>query len=143
MPEKTLKIAAACLLDATGRLLIVRKRGTQMFILPGGKIEPDEAPLDALKRELHEELGLEMRSSSLQPLGHFYSRAANEPDHNVEADIFLGQLQDAITAKAEIEAFEWLVLDARHQYELAPLLREQVVPALLDQLIVTTERTRT
>lgn len=34
------RIAAACLLDAQGRLLLVRKRGTRAFMLPGGKHEP-------------------------------------------------------------------------------------------------------
>lgn len=131
MPDKLLRIATACLMDSAGRLLIVRKRGTEMFMLPGGKIEHGEAPLDALKRELLEELGLKMEPSSLHPLGHFRSRAANEPDHWVEADIFLGEAQSAIEALAEIEALMWLDLNAQHQCELAPLLREQVIPALL------------
>lgn len=131
MPDKLLKIATACLLDSDGRLLIVRKRGTRMFMLPGGKIEHGEAPLDALKRELLEELGLELESSSLHPLGHFRSRAANEPGHWVEADIFLGEALSAVGAQAEIEALTWLDLNAQHRCELAPLLREQVIPALL------------
>ncbi len=131
MADKVLKIATACLLDDAGRLLIVRKQGTQLFMLPGGKIEHGEAPLDALKRELQEELGLKMESSSLQSLGHFSSRSANEPDHWVEAEIFLGHAQSAVTAQAEIEALAWLDLNAQHRCELAPLLREQVIPALL------------
>ncbi|WP_246674460.1 MULTISPECIES: NUDIX domain-containing protein [unclassified Mesorhizobium] len=36
----------------------MRKRGTSAFTQPGGKIEPREAPLNALVRELREELGL-------------------------------------------------------------------------------------
>lgn len=135
MTTNILKIATACLLDETGRLLIVRKHGTRIFMLPGGKIETGEAPLDALKRELSEELDLELETSALQPLGHFQSRAANEPDHWVEADVFTGAvLKSAVGAQAEIEEVAWLELRAQLQGELAPLLREQVIPALLQRL---------
>lgn len=131
MPTRILKIATACLLDNAGKLLIVRKRGTQIFMLPGGKIEPGEAPLDALRRELREELDLEVPESALQSLGHFHSRAANEPDHWVEANVFMGHLKSSVRVRAEIEALAWLDLDAQQPYNLAPLLREQVMPALL------------
>lgn len=134
MPNRILKIATACLLDDAGKLLIVRKRGTRIFMLPGGKIEPGEAPLEALRRELREELGLEVQASALKPLGHFHSRAANEPDHWVEADVFMGRLKSSVRVRAEIEALAWLELDAQPPYKLAPLLREKVMPALLQRM---------
>jgi hypothetical protein len=58
MTHTLLDIAAACLLDDAGRLPLVRKRGTRAFMLPGGKREPGESPLQALQRELQEELDL-------------------------------------------------------------------------------------
>ncbi|MEM9477678.1 MAG: hypothetical protein AAGA71_20510 [Pseudomonadota bacterium] len=36
---KTLHIAVAVVLDEAGRMLLVRKRGTEAFMQPGGKIE--------------------------------------------------------------------------------------------------------
>jgi 8-oxo-dGTP diphosphatase len=39
------------------RLLVVRKRGTGTFILPGGKPEGSEGDLATLAREVDEELG--------------------------------------------------------------------------------------
>ena len=50
----TLTISAACLIDEAGRLLLVRKRNTQAFMLPGGKAEPGEDAISALSRELAE-----------------------------------------------------------------------------------------
>ena len=54
----TIRIVAAVILDDRGRALLVRKHGARRFIQPGGKPEPGEAPLQALARELDEELGV-------------------------------------------------------------------------------------
>jgi 8-oxo-dGTP diphosphatase len=67
--SRKISIAAAVIADASGRLLLVRKRGTSAFMLPGGKIEPDEEPVDALVRELREELGLVIDLATASPLG--------------------------------------------------------------------------
>ncbi|MCQ4329309.1 NUDIX hydrolase [Stutzerimonas stutzeri] len=134
MTSNVLKIATACLLDETGRILIVRKRGTRMFMLPGGKIEAEETPLQALRRELREELNLGIDASQLRSLGHFQARAANEPDHWVQADVFFAHLKGKVRAQAEIEVLDWFEVQAQHQEHLAPLLREQVLPALIQRL---------
>ena len=52
-----IRIAAAVVTDMAGRSLLVRKRGSTIFMQPGGKIESGESALDALTRELREEIG--------------------------------------------------------------------------------------
>ncbi|MFH7457131.1 NUDIX domain-containing protein, partial [Pseudomonas syringae group genomosp. 7] len=54
---KIIRMAAALLSGADVRTLLGRKRGTQAFLLPGGKIEPGEPARQALARELEEVLG--------------------------------------------------------------------------------------
>ncbi len=131
MPPATLNIATACLFDGNGRMLVVRKRGSQIFMLPGGKTEPNETPLQTLCRELEEEIGLRIEGTRLQPLGHFQARAANEPGHWVAADVFVGHLDDDVAPLAEIEALDWVELHQLPRIQLAPLLRERIIPALL------------
>ena len=46
--------------DDAGRVLTVRKRGTQRFMLPGGKLEDGETFAQTASREVEEELGREL-----------------------------------------------------------------------------------
>jgi 8-oxo-dGTP diphosphatase len=56
-------VAAAVLVEHGRVLLTQRKRGTHLagaWEFPGGKVEPDEDPRDALVRELREEIGMDV-----------------------------------------------------------------------------------
>lgn len=130
MPPVTLTIAAACLLDDAGRLLLVRKRNTLAFMLPGGKAEPGEDPIAALIRELNEELSLNLPANALRPLGQFRAAAANEADTWIEASVFQARLTHSVSAAAELEELRWLAPDDMLPDTLAPLLREYVLPLL-------------
>jgi 8-oxo-dGTP pyrophosphatase MutT (NUDIX family) len=44
--------------DASGSILLVRHRDDAIWSTPGGVIEPDETPADAVAREVWEETGL-------------------------------------------------------------------------------------
>jgi hypothetical protein len=50
----TAQIVVAAALVQTGELLLVHKRGTDFFMLPGSKLEPDETPVQAVARKLRE-----------------------------------------------------------------------------------------
>jgi 8-oxo-dGTP pyrophosphatase MutT (NUDIX family) len=52
--------AVAWIHDDAGRLLVVQLHGRDLWGLPGGGIEPDETPEQAVVREVAEETGLEV-----------------------------------------------------------------------------------
>jgi ADP-ribose pyrophosphatase YjhB (NUDIX family) len=51
--------------DGSGRVLLVKPTYKEVWEIPGGVIEPGEAPRVCCRRELHEELGLELEIGRL------------------------------------------------------------------------------
>lgn len=125
---RTLRIAAALLLNPQGQTLLVRKRGTTAFMQPGGKIEAGEEPVHALARELEEELGLHIDPAQAQCLGEFSAPAANEPGFVVYARIFQLTIEADVCPAAEIEEAIWVDPATDPAVELAPLTREHILP---------------
>ncbi|MCW0202481.1 MAG: NUDIX domain-containing protein [Rhodanobacter thiooxydans] len=65
VPCAVMHVMAGLLLDADGRVLLAQrppgKHLAGLWEFPGGKREPGEAPVAALARELHEELGVTLQ----------------------------------------------------------------------------------
>ncbi|NGM50808.1 NUDIX domain-containing protein [Caulobacter sp. 602-2] len=127
---KVLDIVTAVIRDEAGRMLLVRKRGTAIFMKPGGKRDEGEDDLTVLARELDEELGCRLVDASL--LGRFSAPAANEAGFMVQSATYLAMVEGAIAARAEIEELAWIDPAAPPAgMPLAPLLTDEVIPALL------------
>ncbi|MBM4162735.1 MAG: (deoxy)nucleoside triphosphate pyrophosphohydrolase [Ignavibacteria bacterium] len=67
---------AVALLQKDGKVLLCqRKKGSRYGLkweFPGGKLEPDESALDCLKRELREELSIEIQRVERVETHHAY-----------------------------------------------------------------------
>ncbi|ONH55400.1 DNA mismatch repair protein MutT [Pseudomonas cedrina subsp. cedrina] len=123
-----IRIAAAVLIGSDGQTLLVRKRGTQAFMQPGGKIDAGEQPAEALARELHEELNLRIAPGDARYLGRFSAPAANEPGFTVQAELFLVRIDGPVTPAAEIEEVRWIDPTGDGGLLLAPLTRDLILP---------------
>ena len=128
MTTSLIRIAAALLIGPDGRTLLVRKRGTQAFMQPGGKIEAHEQPVQALARELDEELGLIIDPAQARYLGAFSAPAANEPGFVVQAEVFLLTIDAPVSPAAEIEEVRWIDPAGDGDLVLAPLTGEVLLP---------------
>lgn len=77
LPRKL--VVAALVTDERGRVLLSRRKADQpmggLWELPGGKVEPSEAPRAALAREIEEELGCAARVGTIyEVVHHVYPR---------------------------------------------------------------------
>lgn len=85
------QVVAAALVDGTGRVLLARRHPDShqggLWEFPGGKLEPGEAPAAGLARELHEELGVELRSHRplIRVIHHYPDRSVLLDVHRVDA----------------------------------------------------------
>ena len=82
-PVKVQRAGAYAVLAHDGRILLTRLSYTKVWTLPGGGIDHGEDPLDAVRREVHEETGLPLTDARLLDVDsvHFTGHA---PDGRLE-----------------------------------------------------------
>jgi 8-oxo-dGTP diphosphatase len=118
-----------------GRVLLCRKkRGTSLFILPGGKRESGESPLECLERELREELG-DVAAVSPELVGVYTHEAAGEQGKKVRIELYRAELAGDAEARSEIGELVWF--GAGDDWaKLAPSLAELIFPDLIARRIL-------
>jgi 8-oxo-dGTP diphosphatase len=122
---------AAGLLVANRRVLVVRARATEVYVPPGGKIEPGEGAEQALIRELGEELGIIVRADALTPFGRFRGEAASAAGRALEMEVFsVGGWSGTPAPAAEIEEIRWLGAAVPPDVKLGSVLEREILPRL-------------
>jgi 8-oxo-dGTP diphosphatase len=133
--ERPIVIVAACaLLNGEGAVLIAKRPAGRplagLWEFPGGKVEPDEAPEEALMRELHEELGIGVAKRDLEPFT-FASHAY--PDFHLLMPVYLCREWRGNIAAHEGQELLWVQPDALQRYDMPPA-DEPLIAALRDRL---------
>jgi 8-oxo-dGTP pyrophosphatase MutT (NUDIX family) len=104
----------------------VRKKGSNFFILPGGKPEEAEADLCALVREIREELDCGISNSCYRST--FHDVAVDAVDTSIEVRLFSGNLIGEPKPTAEIEELVWIDLSKPCTVNLASSLANSILP---------------
>ncbi|MFJ7907304.1 NUDIX domain-containing protein [Kitasatospora sp. NPDC096204] len=128
-PLTPLTVAAAAIIR-DGRLLVVSKQAApEVFYLPGGKPDPGEDALQALARELGEELG----AAPVDPrhLTDIRATAALEGVPMLMT-VFTATLDREPVPAAELADLRWT--DGRDDtLRLAPAVRDHLLPLLRER----------
>jgi len=103
MTEKQIVQKSAGLLIRDRKLLVVKSKGKDFFIPPGGKPENGETVQEALAREMLEETGLEVSVGKMAVLGVYTALAAGNEDKIVTMTAMLINAEGDPTPCAEVE----------------------------------------
>ena len=119
----------AIIIDGT-RLLVVHLRnedGKEYYTLPGGKQEPNELMIDALKREVKEETGYTVEPKSLL----FIREGFNDDSHRIEfmfiCDIVSEKEDDKLLYDVNQVGTKWISIDNILHEELYPVDMRNVI----------------
>jgi 8-oxo-dGTP diphosphatase len=121
-------VVAGVLRDAQGNILLaqrpVDKHLGGLWEFPGGKRESNESAVDALSRELHEELGLtQIHSRPLIQVRHDYG------DKKIFLDVYLVTVWQGEPAGKEGQPLAWVSLKEMERYDM-PAADEPIIKAL-------------
>ncbi|WP_425500645.1 (deoxy)nucleoside triphosphate pyrophosphohydrolase [Roseospira navarrensis] len=129
-------VVAAALIDVDGRVLLTRrpegKAMAGLWEFPGGKVNDGETPEHALVRELHEELGIDVRGSCLAPLtfaSHAYA------DFHLLMPLFVLRSWRGRIAPREGQQTAWVRAARLRDYPMPPA-DPPLIPALQDLLLI-------
>ena len=112
------------------KILVQRKKNNrEECIIPGGKREGNETDLETLKRELMEELSVELINATF--IGGYDDMAvfSNEPIH---VQTYLTEIEGEIKCNNEIKEAIWI--DKNYKQEginVGSILGEYVIPELI------------
>lgn len=133
MERDKIIIASAILLNEKKEMLTVRKKTSVYYMLPGGKIEKGEQLMDALLRELWEELNIKFTPEDFDYLGQHETDAVNEKNTIVQGNIFVlkQSLRQKINPHAELAEVQFISKENYKEFRLAHLLEEFALPYFL------------
>jgi A/G-specific adenine glycosylase len=126
LPHK--RIGVAVVINDQNQILIDRRPSEGLlgglWEFPGGKIEANETVEDCIKREILEEIGIEIRvGKSLITIDHAYTH------FRVTLYVHLCQYVSGTTRAIECEEVRWVTLEAIESFPF-PKANTQIIAAL-------------
>lgn len=117
---------------AETRVLISKRRSDQVLAgyweLPGGKVEPGEAPSDTAIRELHEEVGIQAAPiDTLPTVEHIYDHA------HIRLRPFICTLLRGDASPIQVEQIRWVEPHELENYNF-PEASKPIIAAFLSWL---------
>lgn len=98
------------------KILSTKSKGKSIFYLPGGKRELGESDVQALTREIREELSVDLQEDSVAFIGTFEAQAdGHKSGIIVRMTCYSGKYIGQLKPGSEIEEFVWLSYDDKNK----------------------------
>ena len=121
-------------------ILCTRSKGKDAYYIPGGKREPGETDLEALRREVKEELCVDLLSDTIEYVGTWEAQAHGHAEGIlVRMTCYAGKYKGQLTPAAEIAEMAWLNYSHR---ELTSHVDKIIFDYLLEKELLTTHVTQ-
>lgn len=132
--KKRVHVAVGVISDGADRILISRRaehlHQGGLWEFPGGKVEVDETVEQALRRELFEELAIEViEQQPLLTIAHDYS------DKSVLLDVWWVSAFSGEPLGREGQPLRWVNISVLHEIEF-PAANQPIIAAVQSKLIV-------
>lgn len=126
-------VVAGLILGDDGRVMITQRRADQALPLqwefPGGKVEPGEAPVAALERELREELGVTVAVGRIwDVVFHAY------PDFDLVMLVYACRIVEGTPRAVEVADLAWAVPHDLAAWDILPADRPLVARLRVEKL---------
>ena len=108
------------------KVLLVTGHGKSHYWTPGGKLEDGESSVEALHREIKEELGVLIKS---------YEPYASYEFKNQKVDNFLIEVEGKITPGREISEAIWY--DSISSVNISLGFKQKLLPRLIERGLIT------
>ncbi len=132
MTKRIVKVGLCLMRD--GAVLLARSKGDRHFQIPGGKIEPGESDIEALTREVMEELSVALDPARIDFMAAFEAPAAGRPDTLLELRLYVAATPGEPRASSEIEALHWQPLTGQLA-ECSEMVRDHILPYLRNEVV--------
>lgn len=123
---------AAGIIIKDRRLLVERSKGKDVFVAPGGKLEPGETSQQAVIRELKEEFQLNVAEDDLEEFGVYYAEAAggHSVGKKLRMDVFMIKNVGKVRPDSEVEEIRWVSSNIPDDIEVGSIFAHEVLPRL-------------
>ena len=141
MPERkdpyTLLVVALAMVDTEKSKVLLAERPSKkhlegLYEFPGGKVERNESPEEALVREIKEEIGVDVLVDDLTPLA-FASHAYEEKGFHLLMPLFACTKWKGVPEGRENQRLVWATREELETYEMPPA-DYPLLPALRELL---------
>ena len=123
-----LRVSVRCIALREGKILVQLSKHGDFYRLPGGRVRPDETLLQALKRELLEELGVENVEPKqlLYIVESFYKRKSSVV-HDIGFYFLCENLSTDLEPREEHIKIEWISLDTISKDKFRPIVLADIL----------------